>query len=63
VLGEDDALEAFGVIGYPTYFLVTPEGKIRKQYVGELSNLYDLVANDLKLLGSENEEQKPEKTQ
>ncbi len=53
VLGDEEALEAFGVIGYPTYFLVDPEGKVRHQYVGELQNLYDLVENDIKLIHSE----------
>lgn len=47
VVGDDDLVERFGVIGYPTYFLIDAEGHIARKYVGELDNLYDVVAADV----------------
>ncbi len=47
VVGDDDLVERFEVIGYPTYFLISPEGIIYKKYVGEVSNLYERVAADI----------------
>ncbi len=50
VLGDDDLVERFGVIGYPTYFLISSEGAIYKQYVGEMPDLYEEVSSDLATL-------------
>lgn len=47
VVGDDDMVERFGVIGYPTYFLIGPDGKIHKKYVGEAKNLYSEVKKDV----------------
>ena len=43
MVGDDDMVERFGVIGYPTYLLIGPDGKIHKKYVGEAKNLYSEV--------------------
>jgi thiol-disulfide isomerase/thioredoxin len=50
VVGDDDIVEDFGVIGYPTYFVIDPEGAVYKKYVGELEDLYDRVARDVATL-------------
>ena len=47
VVGDDDMVERFGVIGYPTYFLIGPDGKIHKKYVGEAKNLYSEVKKEV----------------
>ena len=52
VVGSEDLVFQFGVIGYPTYLLVGPDGKIYKKYVGEAKNLYSEVKEGiLKLEG------------
>ena len=50
VVGDDDIVEDFGVIGYPTYFVIDPEGNVYKKHVGELEDLYDRVAKDIAIL-------------
>jgi len=52
VVGDDDLVERFDVIGYPTYFLIDTEGRIAKKYVGELDDLYDIVAADVAAFGN-----------
>ena len=47
VMGDDDIVEDFRVIGYPTYFVIDPEGNVYKKYVGKLEELYDRVAKDI----------------
>lgn len=47
VVGDDDMVEKFGVIGYPTYFLIGPDGKIHKKYVGEAKSLYSDVKKEI----------------
>ena len=47
VVGDADLVERFGVIGYPTYFLINPDGKIYKKYVGQAKNLYSEVKADI----------------
>jgi len=38
VIGDDDVAEKFGgIIGYPTSFLITRDGKIAKKYLGVVS--------------------------
>ena len=50
VVGDDDLIERFAIIGYPTYFLIDPEGHIYKKYVGERKDLYERVAEDIEAL-------------
>lgn len=50
VVGDESLTERFGVIGYPTYFLIAPNGSVYRQYVGEMPDLYDTVAADLEIL-------------
>ena len=50
VVGNDDIVEDFGVIGYPTYFVIDSAGNVYKKYVGELEDLYDRVAKDIAIL-------------
>ncbi len=50
VVGDDDIVEDFGVIGYPTYFVIDPGGNVYKKYVGELEDLYGRVAKDIAIL-------------
>ena len=50
VVGDESLTERFGVIGFPTYFLIAPNGSVYRQYVGEMPDLYDTVAADLDLL-------------
>lgn len=50
VVGDDDIVEDFRVIGYPTYFLIDPDGNVYKKYVGELEDLYERVAEDIRAL-------------
>jgi thiol-disulfide isomerase/thioredoxin len=47
VVGDDDLAIRFGVIGYPSYFLVGPDGKIHKKYVGEAKDLYSDVRKEI----------------
>ena len=47
VVGDDDLAIRFGVIGYPSYFLVGPDGKIHKKYVGEAKDLYGEVKKEI----------------
>ena len=50
VVGEEDLVERFGVIGYPTYFLISPDGTVYKQYVGVQPGLLEEIAADLTAL-------------
>ncbi len=47
LVGGSDLVERFGVIGYPTYFLISPNGKVHKKYVGEAKNLYSEVKKEV----------------
>lgn len=47
VVGDEDLVERYGVIGYPTYFLIGPDGTVRKKFFGEVDNLYQAVAAEL----------------
>ncbi|MCI0485332.1 MAG: TlpA family protein disulfide reductase [Blastocatellia bacterium] len=53
VVGDDDLVERFEVIGYPTYFLIAPDGRIYKKYVGEVEELYNEIASDIAALQKE----------
>lgn len=46
ILGELEMLQRFGVIGFPTYFLIDANGVIVKKYVGEVINLYNQILKD-----------------
>ena len=50
VVGEEDLAERFKVIGYPTYFLISPDGTVYKQYVGVQPELVDEIVADLTAL-------------
>ena len=50
VVADEELAERFGVIGYPTYFLISRQDTIHKQYVGVLPHLYDEIAADLAAL-------------
>lgn len=48
LIGDNDELsQRYGVIGFPTYFLITPEGAVFKKYVGELPGLFDRIKKDV----------------
>ena len=47
VVGDEDLVYRYGVIGYPTYFLVDPEGNIYRKYVGALPGLIERVKADV----------------
>ena len=47
-MGDNDEMsQRYGVIGFPTYFLITPEGAVFKKYVGELPGLFDRIRKDV----------------
>ena len=50
VVADEDLVYRLGVIGYPTYLLVGPDGAIYKRYVGKLPNLTDRIMRDVVLL-------------
>ena len=53
LIGDPTLVERFGVIGFPTYFLMGPDGTLVKKYVGEVAQLYDRVKNDVRAIQSE----------
>ncbi len=50
VVGDENLAERFGVIGFPTYFLIDPDGEVRKTYVGEAKTLYAKVKQEVSKL-------------
>lgn len=44
-VGSDDIKEKYGVIGYPSYYILNPDGSVLKKYVGE--NMYNQIESDL----------------
>ncbi len=47
-IGDDDEIvRKYGVIGFPTYVLFNPEGKIVKKYVGSRKDFYETVVKDV----------------
>lgn len=47
VVGDGNLAERFGAIGFPTYFLIAPDGNIHRTYVGEAKNLYSDVKKEV----------------
>ena len=45
---DDEIVRKYGVIGFPTYMLFSPEGKIVKKYVGSREDFYETVAKDVR---------------
>ena len=50
LIGDEELADRFGVIGYPTYILIGPDGTIHKQYMGELADLYKEMATQITAL-------------
>ena len=50
VVGEEDLAFRYGVIGYPTYLLIDPQGAVFKRYVGALPGLEERVKADVQEL-------------
>lgn len=48
--GDDDLTYEYGVIGYPTYFLIDQQGRKVRKYVGALPELQERVAADVRAL-------------
>ena len=57
VMGDKEIEEKFDVIGYPTYVLVNPQGKVHAIYVGEVENLYERIAAEVEALKKKGEDQ------
>ncbi len=49
-VGDEDVLDHFGVIGFPTYFLIDTEGNIYQQYVGEMRDQYEVITREVRYL-------------
>ena len=47
VVADEDLVYRYGVIGYPTYFLIAPSGEIHAKYVGALADLDDRILRDI----------------
>ena len=50
VMGDEDLVERFGVIGYPTYFLIDRQGKVAETYVGEIESVLEKVTAKIREL-------------
>ena len=50
VVGDEDLLDNFGVIGFPHYFLIDTEGNIYDQYVGKMRDLYEVITREVRPL-------------
>ncbi|MFQ5738732.1 MAG: TlpA disulfide reductase family protein [Acidobacteriota bacterium] len=50
VVGDEDLVERFQVIGYPTYFLVNRGGKIVDTFVGEIESVREEVTAKIRQL-------------
>lgn len=48
VMGDDDVVRGFGgLIGFPTTFVVSPDWKIYKKYLGSKTNKKELIEQDV----------------
>lgn len=50
VVGDEDLLERFQVIGFPTYVLLGPDGNVYRTYVGEMGGLERKLREDVAAL-------------
>jgi thiol-disulfide isomerase/thioredoxin len=51
VVGDDEIVEGFGgVFGYPTTFVVSPDGKIYQRYIGALPDKKERLEKDIETL-------------
>ena len=50
VVGDEDLVHRYGVIGYPTYFLIDPDGNIQEKYVGALPGLMERIRSDVEVV-------------
>ena len=46
-LADQEIGERFDVIGYPTYFLIDPEGRIRGKYIGKIEEELPRLQEDI----------------
>ena len=48
LMGDNDVMsQRYRIIGFPTYYLITPEGNIYRKYVGELPGLFERIRSDV----------------
>ena len=47
IMGDVELGEQFDVIGYPTYFLIDPEGRIRGKYIGKIEEELPRLRKDI----------------
>ena len=52
VMGDPALVQRFGVIGFPTYLLMAPDGSVHKKYVGAFSGLHQQIKADVLALGN-----------
>ena len=50
LLDNDETSIRYDVIGFPTYYLLDPTGRIYKKYVGKVKNFFDIVKSDVEFL-------------
>lgn len=50
VMADEDLVERFGVIGYPTYFLIDRQGEVKETYVGEIESVLQEVTSKIREL-------------
>ncbi len=50
ILGDDKVAEKFGIPGYPTTFVIAPDGTIYKRYVGALPGKHEKLEKDIDTL-------------
>lgn len=47
IMGDEEIGEQFDVIGYPTYFLIDPEGRVRGKYIGKIEEELPRLRKDI----------------
>ena len=52
VMGDPALVQRFGVIGFPTYLLMAPDGSVHKKYVGAIPGLHQKIKADVLALGN-----------
>ena len=54
LVGNDEAVAAFGgLLGFPTTFVMSKDGKIYKSYMGVLRNKHENIKHDIETLLAE----------